>query len=293
LTGAELILKLPTYLPMLGAVKASLPQINTPSSIGIPREGRLVRWDQGKGYGFIRPDDGGKDVFVHLSGLRGTDVPEINSRWVFTAIADPNGRGDRVAKAVPAQGTAKQTHAPASRIGGESIRALGYPGQPRGGRPEATREKGGRKKGGREHARQARRRDQTLRPLALNWRTLVVAAATLTCLVAASIHFDITGFLLAVYPLMSLVTYMMYARDKLSAIRGTWRIPESSLHLAELLGGWPGGYVAQQTMRHKTVKPSYQAVYWLIVMLHVGIAALSLVAPNLFMEIIDTLLRGT
>ncbi|WP_207148041.1 DUF1294 domain-containing protein, partial [Thiohalocapsa halophila] len=84
-----------------------------------------------------------------------------------------------------------------------------------------------------------RRRDQTLRPLPLDWRTGLVASATLFCLAAAS-RFGITGWLLAVYPLMSLVAYLMYARDKLAAIRRTWRVPESSLHLAELCGGWPG-----------------------------------------------------
>ena len=38
-----------------------------------------VKWfDETKGYGFIRPSDGGKDVFVHITavqaaGLRGLD----------------------------------------------------------------------------------------------------------------------------------------------------------------------------------------------------------------------------
>lgn len=74
---------------------------------------------------------------------------------------------------------------------------------------------------------------------------------------------------------------LTYARDKLSALRGNWRVPESSLHLIEAAGGWPGAYVAQHTMRHKTIQQSYQVVYWLIVAGHVGFWALWLFSPDL------------
>jgi len=53
--------------------------------------------------------------------------------------------------------------------------------------------------------------------------------------------------------------------DKRKAGSGEWRTPENILHLFELLGGWPGAYLAQRIFRHKTAKLSYQFVFWLIV----------------------------
>jgi uncharacterized membrane protein YsdA (DUF1294 family)/cold shock CspA family protein len=69
-----------------------------------------------------------------------------------------------------------------------------------------------------------------------------------------------------VYVLMlSVVTYWAYARDKQRAREGLWRLSEQSLHLLELLGGWPGAFFAQRRLRHKCSKASYQLVFWLIV----------------------------
>ena len=65
--------------------------------------------------------------------------------------------------------------------------------------------------------------------------------------------------------LISALTYWMYARDKRRAEQGGWRVPETRLHLLDLLGGWPGGFVAQRRLRHKCSKGSYQFVFWLIV----------------------------
>lgn len=61
---------------------------------------------------------------------------------------------------------------------------------------------------------------------------------------------------------------------------------------AGLLSGWLGAYVAQQTMRHKMVKGSYQAMFWLIVMLDVGALALWLVEPAFVGGLVDSLRQG-
>jgi uncharacterized membrane protein YsdA (DUF1294 family)/cold shock CspA family protein len=70
-----------------------------------------------------------------------------------------------------------------------------------------------------------------------------------------------------VMTVISAITYGMYADDKQRATAGAWRVPESSLHLAELLGGWPGAFLAQRRLRHKCSKSSYQVVFWFIVVI--------------------------
>ena len=59
--------------------------------------------------------------------------------------------------------------------------------------------------------------------------------------------------------------------DKRFAQQEMWRIPEATLHVVELIGGWPGSGVAQQIVRHKTQKLSYQITFWLIAALHIGL----------------------
>jgi uncharacterized membrane protein YsdA (DUF1294 family) len=67
---------------------------------------------------------------------------------------------------------------------------------------------------------------------------------------------------------MSLFCFIATYRDKRKSLTRQWRTPERTLHLLELLGGWPGGLVAQQVFRHKTRKLSYQVIFWSIVALH-------------------------
>lgn len=75
-------------------------------------------------------------------------------------------------------------------------------------------------------------------------------------------------FILSYAVIISLVAFGLFWKDKRSAESGTWRISEKSLHLCELLGGWPAAYWAQQIFRHKTSKRSYRIVFWCIVGLY-------------------------
>ena len=79
---------------------------------------------------------------------------------------------------------------------------------------------------------------------------------------------DAVALVLIVYAVASVITFFAYGLDKRAARRGRWRTPEATLHLLELLGGFPGAMLAQRIFRHKRGKVRYLIVFWLIVALH-------------------------
>lgn len=67
---------------------------------------------------------------------------------------------------------------------------------------------------------------------------------------------------------LSLVTYFVYAYDKVAAKDGAWRTSEGTLHWLSVLGGWPGALVAQQSLRHKSRKKSFRFAFWITLVLN-------------------------
>jgi uncharacterized membrane protein YsdA (DUF1294 family) len=79
---------------------------------------------------------------------------------------------------------------------------------------------------------------------------------------------SVCGYLLAA----SSLAFGLYWDDKRSAEAARWRTRESTLHLVEIIGGWPGSFLGQRIFRHKIRKTRYQVVFWLIVVLHEAVA---------------------
>lgn len=109
---------------------------------------------------------------------------------------------------------------------------------------------------------------------------LMLAFLFMGAVVGAAIMELLSWLVPAVYFIMSVVSYLTYYADKQAAQQKTRRIPEANLIFVGLLGGWPGALIAQQVLRHKNRKASFQSMYWVTVVLNIGLLAALFYATN-------------
>lgn len=66
------------------------------------RNGTVKFFLQSKGFGFITPDDGGNDVFVHISAVEQSEVPPLDQgiKISFETEPDKKGKGDKAVNLV-------------------------------------------------------------------------------------------------------------------------------------------------------------------------------------------------
>jgi cold shock protein len=62
--------------------------------------GTVKFFNSAKGFGFITPEDGSKDVFVHATAVEQAGLPMLNEgdRVTFTLEDDRKGRGKQAAE---------------------------------------------------------------------------------------------------------------------------------------------------------------------------------------------------
>lgn len=77
-------------------------------------------------------------------------------------------------------------------------------------------------------------------------------------------------FILFHLPFINLFTFLAYGKDKRSAKRGEWRIPEIQLHTLELLGGTIGALAGQKFFHHKNKKKSYMITFFAAIFIQLG-----------------------
>ena len=96
---------------------------------------------------------------------------------------------------------------------------------------------------------------------ASNWPLWLVAIFVVLLLSGWAVG-KLPLYMLLVYSLLSLLTFVIYWLDKRKAQAGRWRIQESRLQFLALLGGWPGALLAQAYLRHKSQKRAFLLVFW-------------------------------
>jgi len=180
------------------------------------QKGILSDWNDQKGFGFVRVNGKGADVFVHISA--------------FGAHARRPQDGDLITYQLES-GKERNPRASKVRIVGDNASAP----LPRSGRGLAG----------------------------------VSFALLFSALLAAlAYRGQISLTVVTIYAVACVITFIIYAADKFAAQAKAWRTRESTLHLFELLGGWPAGLLAQRILHHKSRKRSYQVSFWIIVVLN-------------------------
>ncbi|MBX3091189.1 MAG: cold shock and DUF1294 domain-containing protein [Cryobacterium sp.] len=181
--------------------------------------GVVANWHDERGFGFVKANNGGPDLFLHIKAFQnGGERPHDGMSVTYEAHV--NREGQLRAERVVATG-GKWSHAPAAQRVGTQI--IGY-----------------------------------------------LAVACFAIIMVLEVGFwGMPAWVFAIYGGTSVVSFVLYWQDKRAAIAGTWRVPEEQLHLLGLVGGWPGGIVAQNLFRHKTRKEKFARNFWFTVALNV------------------------
>lgn len=79
-----------------GSRVPATPGVNSVSRSEDPSvrvKGKIASWDDGKGYGFVTPIDGGRRLFIHVSAFSNRSRrPEVNEIVTYTPARDRQGR---------------------------------------------------------------------------------------------------------------------------------------------------------------------------------------------------------
>lgn len=194
--------------------------------------GRIERWDDARGFGFITSDapvaGSSGPLFFHIRDVDRTHPrPRAGARVRFTPERQRDGRWRAV------------------RVAAIDVAA------PRDARARSRR-------------RDAERPARAVSGVAISAATIAWAAL----LVGAIASGRLPPVALAALAGLNALTFIVYAFDKRAARQGRQRTPELHLHLLELLGGWPAAALAQQALRHKRAKPDYRRVFASMIVLH-------------------------
>ena len=199
-------------------------------------KGTLTEWKDDRGFGFIEPAEGGGRVFCHIKAF---------DMRVRRPVA-----GDRVTYEVSKDAQGRLT---ATRVRPVGLEEAQYRSNIRLNREPKSKQSAS---------------------VAMSPRSFAATYIGIAIFLSSVIWMVVVGrvayFAPLIYIAMSGITLFAYAIDKSAAMNDRWRITEQSLHLLEVLGGWPGALLAQQWFRHKSRKLSFRIEFWLCAIANVA-----------------------
>ncbi|MBD3798135.1 MAG: cold shock and DUF1294 domain-containing protein [Campylobacterales bacterium] len=217
----------------------------------LKKKGKVIKWDDAKGFGFILPEDSKQHIFVHIKSFIDRSLrPSLNEEVTYTIFKDKDGR---------------QSAINVSRVTDKLLK---------------NKQKNIRTK-----------KNITLKSIAntvnknpnsqhkIDYKSthtigifhIIFILSFLAFLLFSFIDGKLPFLIIIFYGLMSIITYFMYSTDKSKAIIEEYRIQEKKLHMLSFIGGWIGAMIAQQRFRHKTKKSSFQIVFWITVFLNISV----------------------
>lgn len=180
-------------------------------------QGRIINWNDDKGFGFVIPNSGGDKAFIHVKALMSKRRPVEGDLITYETSFDQQRRLQ--AKNI------KYSNERSASSGGSDRKLFGP-----------------------------------------------IFGTVFCCFLALLIVLGkLPISMLMVYLATSTIAFFMYWIDKAAAKNNRSRTPESTLFLIGLIGGWPGALLAQRVLRHKSIKQSFQTIFWATVLINCGL----------------------
>ena len=209
----------------------------------IREKGKIIKWNDDKGFGFILPNDSQKNIFVHIKSFSDKSVrPTEGQHVTYTRQKKNDGRDSAIN---------------VSRATDNIVN----------NRASSNRNKNITPTYNRINTNNIKLENKSTHSISPSYIMIILG------FVGFLLNFTIEGKLplivIVIYIAMGILTYYIYSEDKDSAINNERRTSEKHLLKLSLFGGWIGALIAQQKFRHKTKKTSFQMSFWITVFFNI------------------------
>lgn len=183
-------------------------------------QGKVINWNDDKGYGFVEPNGGGDRAFVHIKEFKPRSRRPVNGEVIIYELVRENNNRLKATNIKFARDVRTSNTQAKAKVGSNFSATF----------------------------------------------TILFGLGLLASFAVGKLPLIVVAFYIAA----SVMTFIAYALDKSAAQSGRWRTKESTLHLFSIIGGWPGAYIAQNKLRHKSSKVAFKRAYWITVLLNLA-----------------------